>query len=165
MNTFQLDLYFLLHENALITSVTQEISMNIGVVLARLSVGCLATVAAVSPTIAQQSKGRLYAFHSAPTGACPGMDWHVVLQPDQSLAGFIAWDGMKHIAKVSGKLETGRMFQMIAVEEGGAERHGTVKGQVEDSFIVASLEGTKTGCDNQQISVPFFAGGLSGGGG
>jgi hypothetical protein len=139
--------------------------MKTGTLLTRLAVTSLVTIGALSPALAQQPKGRLYAFHSAPTGACPGMDWHVVLGPDQSLVGFIAWDGMKHIAKVSGQLETGRMFHMTAVEEGGAERKGTVKGQVEDSFIVASLEGTKTGCDDQQISVPYFASGLAGGGG
>ncbi len=139
--------------------------MKIGNQPVRLAVVPLLAIAIAGSASAQQPNGRLYAFHSAPTGACPGMDWHVVLQPDQSLVGFIAWDDMKHVAKVSGKLETGRMFQMAAVEEGGAERKGTVKGQVEDSFIVASLQGTRTGCDNQQISVPYFASGLAGGGG
>ncbi len=139
--------------------------MKIGILLARLAVVPFLPMVAAGSVSAQPAKGRLYAFHSAPTGACPGMDWHVVLQPDQSLDGFIAWDGMKHIAKVSGKLETGRVFHMTAVEQGGAERKGTVKGQVEDSFIVASLEGTRTGCDGQQIAVPYFASGLEGGGG
>ena len=139
--------------------------MNIGMLLTRLSLVSLASIAALNPVLAQPAKGRLYAFHSSPTGACPGMDWHVVLAPDQSLTGFIAWDGMKHFAKVSGKLESGRRFEMAAVEQGGAGRTGTVKGQVEDTFIVASLDGTKTGCDNQQISVPYFVGGLAGGGG
>jgi hypothetical protein len=132
--------------------------------LAGLSVIAVSAIPSVSPALAQQ-KGRLYAFHSTPTGACPAMDWHIVLQPDNTLVGFIAWDGMKHLAKVSGTLETGRVFQMAAVEQGGAERTGSVKGQVEDTFIVASLEGTRTGCDHQQISVPYFASGLSGGGG
>jgi hypothetical protein len=139
--------------------------MKLTTLLARLSVASLATIAAAGSASAQQPKGRLFAFHSAPSGACPGMDWHVVLEPDQSLVGFIAWDGMKHIAKVSGKLETGREFHMAAAEEGGAQRKGTVTGQVEDTFIVASFDGTKTGCDNQQISVPYFASGLAGGGG
>ncbi len=119
----------------------------------------------ISPAQAQKPAGRLYAFHSAQTGACPAMDWHIVLNPDNSLAGFVAWDEMKHLARVSGKLETGRIFHLNAVEEGGKERKGTVSGQVEDSYIVASLTGTQTGCDNQKIWVPYFAGGLSGGGG
>ncbi len=93
------------------------------------------------------------------------MDWHIVLGPDNSLVGFVAWDGMKHFAKVAGTLQTGRTFHLNAAEEGGQQRKGTVSGQVEDTFIVASLTGTKTGCDNQQISVPYFAGGLAGGGG
>jgi hypothetical protein len=147
------------------SSSPKEITMKLTTLLAGLSVVSLATIAGVASAPAQQPKGRLFAFHSAPSGACPGMDWHVVLEPDQSLVGFIAWDGMKHIAKVAGKLETGRVFHMTAAEEGGAQRKGTVKGQVEDSFIVVSFDGTKTGCDNQQISVPYFAGGMAGGGG
>jgi hypothetical protein len=138
--------------------------MKLGNILTGLSVLSLATIVAVGPATAQQSKGRLFAFHSAPTGACPGMDWHVVIEADQSLDGFIAWDGMKHFAKVSGKVETGRVFHMTAVEEGGQGRKGTVKGQVEDTFIVATLEGTKTGCDGQEVSVPYFASGMAGGG-
>ena len=133
--------------------------------LTGLSVISLATIAAAGPAPAQPSQSRLFAFHSAPTGACPGMDWHVVMGADQSLSGFFAWDGMKHFAKVSGKVETGRVFHMTAVEEGGQGRKGTAKGQVEDTFIVITLDGTKTGCDGQQISVPYFAGGMSGGGG
>jgi hypothetical protein len=148
-----------------LNSSPKEINMRLTTLLAGLSVASLATIAAPGSAPAQQPKGRLFAFHSAPTGACPGMDWHVVLQPDQSLVGFIAWDGMRHIAKVSGKLETGRAFQMTAAEEGGAQRKGTVKGQVEDTFIVASFDGTQTDCDNKQISVPYFAGGMAGGGG
>jgi hypothetical protein len=139
--------------------------MKLGIFLASLSVTALSAIPMAGSAVAQQQKGRLYAFHSTPTGACPAMDWHVVLGPDNSLVGFIAWDDMKHLAKVSGTLETGRRFHLAAVEQGGAERNGTVTGQVEDTFIVASLQGTKTGCDNQQISVPYFAGGLSGGGG
>jgi hypothetical protein len=139
--------------------------MKLSILLASLPVIALSTIPIAGSAVAQQPKGRLYAFHSTPTGACPAMDWHVVLQPDNTLVGFIAWDDMKHLAKVSGTLETGRVFHMAAVEQGGAGRKGTVKGQVEDTFIVASLDGTKTGCDNQQISVPYFAGGLSGGGG
>ncbi|HEY0182635.1 MAG TPA: hypothetical protein VGC09_07480 [Rhodopila sp.] len=139
--------------------------MNSRLTMAGLSVLALSMIAALSAAVAQPPKGRLYAFHSTPTGACPAMDWHIVLQPDNTLVGFIAWDEMKHLAKVSGTLETGRIFHLAAVEQGGAERTGTVKGQVEDTFIVASLDGTRTGCDNQQISVPYFASGLSGGGG
>jgi hypothetical protein len=138
--------------------------MKIGLFLARVSAIVYVSAVSAGATLAEP-KGRLYAFHSAPTGACPGMDWHVVLQPDQSLVGFIAWDGVEHVAKVSGKLETGRMFNMTAAEEGGAQRKGTVKGQVEDSSIVVKLEGTRTGCDDQQISVPYFANGVAGGGG
>jgi hypothetical protein len=137
--------------------------MKLSILLAGLSV--ISLLAASDPARAEQSKSRLYAFHSSAIGACPGMDWHIVVSPDQSMSGFIAWDGMKHFAKVSGKLETGRIFHLAAAEEGGAERSGSIKGQVEDTFIVASLQGTRTACDDQQISVPYFASGQSGGGG
>jgi hypothetical protein len=139
--------------------------MKLRTLLATLPVVAALAIPTAAPAFAQQPKERLYAFHSAPTGACPAMDWHVVLGPDNSLAGFIAWDGMKHLAKVSGTLQTGRVFHLDAMEEGGMKRKGTVSGRVEDSFIVASLQGTRTGCDNQQISVPYFASGLTGGGG
>jgi len=139
--------------------------MKLRMLLAGLPVIAALTGAIISPAQAQKPGGRLYAFHSAPTGACPAMDWHIVLATDNSLTGFVAWDEMKHLARVSGTLETGRVFHLNAVEEGGNQRKGTVSGQVEDSFIVASLTGTKTGCDDQKIWVPYFAGGLAGGGG
>jgi hypothetical protein len=138
----------------------KEIFMKCSLLLAGCSVIALSAAVGAEPP-----HGRLFAFHSGATGACPAMDWHIVLEADNSLSGIIGWDGMKHLAKVSGKLETGRMFKLAAVEQGGAGRTGTVKGQVEDTFIVASFDGTATGCDNQQIWVPYFASGMAGGGG
>ena len=42
------------------------------------------------------------------------MDWHITLEPDNSLVGFVSWDHGQHIAKLAGELSKDREFQMKA---------------------------------------------------
>ena len=48
--------------------------------------------------------GRVYAFHSQASGQCPALDWHVVVGPNNTLSGMLAWDDMKAMAHVTGSV-------------------------------------------------------------
>ena len=42
--------------------------------------------------VAQVPQGRIYVLHSPAAGACPSLDWHVVVEPTDIRAGMIARD-------------------------------------------------------------------------
>jgi hypothetical protein len=69
-----------------------------------VSVGLLAFAASTNVTTAQVPEGRIYALHSKAEGACPSLDWHIVVEPNGVLAGMIAWDDMKTMARATGEL-------------------------------------------------------------
>lgn len=122
----------------------------------------LAAAAALSPAFAQ-FKGGLYAFHSRPDGKCPGLDWHLTLEPNGQLVGFVAWDQMKHMARLSGMLNKDGDFDMAAVSDSG--KKATVKGAASGDYITASIVGSGTACDQKVLQIPRATGGLEGGGG
>lgn len=132
--------------------------------VAQLALAALATAGSVSPAFAQ-AKGGLYVLHTRPTGSCPGLDWHVTVEPDGKLVGFVAWDAMKHMARLDGAMSKNGSFDMNAQEVGGATRKAVVKGAAAGDYITMSIDGSGTGCDKQIFQVPRFEGGLSGGGG
>ena len=66
-------------------------------------VAAASAIVSLSPAMAQKNKGSLYAFHTRPViGGCPGLDWHVVVTPDNKIDGFVAWDHKKHMATLDG---------------------------------------------------------------
>jgi hypothetical protein len=132
--------------------------------IAKLALAALATAAALSPALAQ-TKGGLYVLHTRAVGSCPGLDWHVNVEPNGSLVGFVAWDQMKHMAKLEGSIAKNGSFDMNAQEVGGAARKAVVKGAAAGDYITMSIDGSGTGCDKQIFQVPRFEGGTSGGGG
>jgi hypothetical protein len=70
--------------------------------------------------VAQVPQGRVYVLHSPAAGACPSLDWHIVVEPNDILAGLIAWDDMKTMARATGKVDRpNHTFTMTAVELGG----------------------------------------------
>lgn len=124
----------------------------------------LAAAASLTPAFAQV-KGGLYVLHTSPVGKCPGLDWHVTVAPSGSLVGFVAWDQMKHMARLDGSIDKNGAFDMKAQEVGGTHRKAEVKGAATGDYITMSIEGSGTACDSQTFQVPRFEGGLSGGGG
>lgn len=100
--------------------------------------------------------GRLYAFHSGPQGACPGLDWHIVAQ-GTSLEGMIAWDNMKSMAHATGTVNpTAKTFEMSAKEVGGKGRTATITGSVRaDGWLVANINGPGVKC--QSVTVQWYA--------
>ena len=123
-----------------------------------IAVGALLIGSAVSAPLAEQaSVGGIYILHSPPQGTCPGLDWHVVVGVNGSLAGMISWDGMELLARVSGTLRTQtRTFHMTATEVGGTGRIAVVDGTVlPDGQLVAEVKGRDIAC--QHVIVPRFA--------
>src|ERR1700719_1752877 len=59
---------------------------------------------AVASAVQQLPPGRVYVFHSTAQSSCPALDWHVVLTPDGTLDGVIAWNSMQSLAHASGSL-------------------------------------------------------------
>ena len=139
--------------------------MKPSVLCKTLSVIGLAAIASLGPAAAQQAKGGLYVYHTGPSGGCPGLDWHIVTEPNGSLMGFVAWDQMKHMARLDGMIEQDRTFKMDAKEVGGSGRTATVSGKAAGTNIVAMINGSGTACDGKELNIPRFAGGLEGGGG
>lgn len=102
-------------------------------------------------------EGRVYTFHSKAQAGCPALDWHVVVGPNNTLNGMIAWDDMKAMAQASGAVNMqARTFQMTAKEVGGQGRTATITGAVrQDGWLVANIKGPKIDC--QGINVPWFS--------
>ncbi len=139
--------------------------MKSSIVIAGMFVAALGTGALVTPAIAQQAKGGLYAFHTRAAGGCPGLDWHITVEPNGGLVGFVAWDQMKHMARLVGSINKDRTFKMDAQEVGGTGRKATVQGTASGDYINASIDGSGTACDKQLLQIPRVVGGLDGGGG
>ena len=103
----------------------------------------------------------VYAFHSDPKGTCPGLDWHVT-RAGPDLAGFIAWDNGKSIARVKGVV-TSSDFTLDTMEVGGtrtAKITGTIVG---GNTMVAKIAGVPA-CEGKSITVPWYQAAMGGGG-
>ena len=113
--------------------------------------------ASMSAAFAQVPEGRIYALHSIAVGACPSLDWHIVLEPNGILAGMISWNGMKTMARATGTVnQRSHTFTMIAKEMEGQARSAKVRGQIrEDGLLIAHIEGPRGTCD--AVIVPSYA--------
>ncbi|HSZ88806.1 MAG TPA: hypothetical protein VK822_05460 [Acetobacteraceae bacterium] len=103
-------------------------------------------------------EGRVFVFHSKPTGTCPALDWHIVVGANNTLEGMIGWDDMKSMAKVTGSIGANRTFKMAGTRVSGGPGQGgaTIDGQVrQDGWMVANIHGPRVDC--QGIQVPWFA--------
>jgi hypothetical protein len=127
--------------------------------------GIAAAVIGLSGTaaFAQQQQAGLYAYHTRAVGGCPAFDWHITAEGNGDLSGFVAWGD--HTAKLAGKIQPNRQFEMNAKEVGGQGRNAVVKGTAAGTYITAEITGSGTPCDNQPLQIPRVAGGLAGGGG
>ena len=107
-------------------------------------------------------EGRVYVFHSKPSGGCPGLDWHVVQGAGGSLSGMIAWNDMKSMARATGTV-INQQVKMTATEVGGEGRTATVEGQAQPAGFYISIKGPNFECKG--VTIPFYTGSGGGGGG
>jgi len=121
-----------------------------------LAVGALALIAGSSAVWAQTvPEGRVYTFHSTAQAGCPALDWHVVVRPNSTLVGVIAWDDMAAMARATGSPDLqARTFQMTAQEIGGQNRTATIDGTVrQDGWLIANIKAPHLACTG--IKVPW----------
>jgi hypothetical protein len=142
--------------------------MKFRIIDARIAAITMAMGVCLAPAMAEPA-GRLFAFHSNPSGGCPGLDWHITVQGEK-LTGFVAWDAMKHMARLDGTLIPAsagqeRSFKMDAQEVGGTGRKATVQGTASGEYVNASITGSGTACDGKILQIPRATGGMEGGGG
>jgi hypothetical protein len=140
----------------------------------RLSAGvailALSTTVVCSFAAAQQKpRSILYALHSAPSGACPGLDWHVTVTGD-NIDGFVSVRHTDRIWRLEGKVEPAsagkeRSFEMEANEVGGAHRKAVVKGTSGGEYVNATITGAGTACDGKTLAIPRAVNGVEGGAG
>jgi hypothetical protein len=131
--------------------------MTWGKLMGTLAAGAVVATATCNLALAQQvaPEGRVYVFHSAKTGACPELDWHVVVGANNSLGGMVAWNGMKSMANVNGTISPNRTFTMTGKEVGGQGRTANITGQLrQDGYLIANVKGPSIEC--QGITVPWF---------
>jgi len=113
---------------------------------------------AATAAMQQLPPGRVYTFHSSAQSGCPGLDWHVVLTPDNMLDGMIAWNNWQSMAHATGSVNPQtRTFQMTAEEVGGRHRTADISGTVQtDGYLVANISGPNVNCQGIKVgwSVP-----------
>jgi hypothetical protein len=109
---------------------------------------------AVSPERAFPGGGRTYTYHTAPTFACPGMDWLLTTGENGNISGILAWDQKNSVARAEGSIKDGQV-QITATEVGGQGRTATITGTVDaQGWLVLNFAGPKVKCDG--INVPFW---------
>ncbi len=131
--------------------------MKARILLATMTAGVLGAGAMLNTAHAQlPAPGTLFALHSTAQGACPALDWHVVVGEGGTLSGMISWNGMKSVANVTGTTNAEHQFSMTATEIGGEGRTATITGQrrPRDGWLIADVDGPGIAC--KQIEVPVF---------
>ena len=122
-----------------------------------LTLGAVLGIATLGVASAQSSG--LYVLHSKATATCPALDWHVVVDVTSTgndLSGVIGWDGMQHLASVSGTLNPNtRYFEMTATEIGGDKRTAKIDGQLRlDGWMTANIDGAGVSC--KSVVIPYY---------
>lgn len=122
------------------------------VVAAALSAGAMLNMAQAQVP----APGTLFALRSAAQGACPALDWHVVVGENGTLSGMLSWNNMKTMARLVGTTNAEHQFSMTATEIGGEGKTATITGQrrPRDGWLMADVNGPGIAC--KQIEVPIF---------
>jgi hypothetical protein len=129
--------------------------MKAPILLATMAAGALCGGAMLNRAHAQVPPGTLYVFHSRPQGACPALDWHIVVGETGQLSGMISWNSMQSMAHATGSISANRSFTMTATEVGGAARTATITGQARtDGWLTADINGQGVACKG--VTIPIF---------
>ena len=116
-----------------------------------LAVSAQAQMQAIAP-------GTVYALHTAANGQCPALDWHLVVGDDgSSLSGMVAWNNMKSMAHLDGKIGADHTFSTVATEVSGPSvgRTAKVTGQAQNNgWLMVQVQGEGIACHD--IKVPIW---------
>lgn len=127
----------------------------------------LATTAALSPAYAweQLQIGQVYIVRTPSAGLCPRLEWHFVVDAHRSMIGSLECDWLTRVATLAGRLNPDDSFQLSAAEAGGG-RSANISGKFTSRYMVVSVDGTGSACNQQTFQVLFARNpGLAGGGG
>jgi hypothetical protein len=113
-----------------------------------IALGAAVSAVLLGAASPQMPEGRIYVLHSKAAGGCPSLDWHIVVEANDILAGMISWDNMQTMARATGKVNRRtNTFSMTAVEMGGQARTAKIAGKIEgNGMLVASIEGPNVSC-------------------
>ena len=138
--------------------------MKARILLATMVVGALGAGAMSNTTLAQvPPPGTLFAMRSPAQGACPTLDWHVVVGENGALSGMVSWNNMKTMAQLTGTTNAQHQFSMTAQEIGGDGKTATITGQrrPRDGWLLADVNGPGIACKQIEVAV-FRPGGGNG---
>jgi hypothetical protein len=123
---------------------------HLALIVSALVTGITAEANAVSPDLPE---GRIYVLHSSATGSCPSLDWHIVVERNDVLAGMVAWDNMRSMGRATGRVNRkDSTFQMTVVELGGRGRTATVEGTIGDNgTATAAIKGPAVSCESVTV--------------
>ena len=102
--------------------------------------------------------GTVYSLHTAANGQCPALDWHLVVgEDDSTLSGMVAWNNMKSMARLEGKIGQDHTFSTVATEVSGPKVGTTAKvtGHAQNNgWLMVQVEGDGISCHD--IKVPIW---------
>jgi hypothetical protein len=102
---------------------------------------------------------------TAAVGLCPRLEWHFVVDAHRSMIGFLECDWLTRVANLSGRLKPNDSFQLSAAEV-DRDRSANISGKFTSRYMVVSVDGTGSSCNQQTFQILFVRNpGLAGGGG
>ena len=121
--------------------------------------------------VEQIATGQWYTISTPEAGACPVLQWHFVVDPERSLAGYIVRDGQERVANLSGRINPDDSFRMTATAVSG-QQTAAISGRFTSDASTIAIQGNGAGpaCNGQTFTLHiarFLArqGGGGGGGG
>lgn len=96
----------------------------------------LITAAAFAITImagtatAQRTEDEVFTFRANANGACPVLDWHLVVAPDNTVTGMIGWQNMQLLVRVTGTVDLDKRTFSLTGKEAGGNRTATIEGEI-----------------------------------
>ena len=102
-------------------------------------------------------QGRVLGFHSEGSNGCPDLDWHLVVGANRQLKGFMAWDDMHDVVRVSGSAnQDGRFHLAFQPMNGSPGSAGSVEGRFPNYNGYLSAHVVGAGCAQQDVKVQWF---------
>jgi hypothetical protein len=97
--------------------------------------------------------GSVLTVHTGARGACPALDWHIVVGQNNTLSAVIAWDDMKAVARGTGTVNMqARTFMLDVKEVGGQGRTAKIDGTVrQDGWFMAHITGPGVECRDVRL--------------
>jgi hypothetical protein len=122
-------------------------------------------------TLEQMQIGQWYIIDTPPAGACPGLEWRFVINPQRAFDGYLSPIGRARIANLAGQLGPDDSFQVTATDVAD-KRTTAITGRFTSQISTIAIHGDAAGsaCDGQIFHLNlgrYFssAGGGGGGGG